>query len=145
MNHLLIIEDEPVIRGALRRLLERHGHQVSEAESVESAQAEGNLEAYNLIITDLRLPGEPGSSVLSLVPDVPVIIMTSYASVTSAVDAMKNGAADYIAKPFDHDEMVMLVDKVLREKQKDRRAAALQTDVDQAFPVDRHGRQERRA
>ena len=135
MNHLLIIEDEPVIRGALRRLLERHGHQVSEADSVETAKAEGNLASYNLIITDLRLPGQPGNTVMELVPDVPVIIMTSYATVTSAVDAMKSGAADYIAKPFDHDEMVMLVDKVLREKQKERRAAALQTDVDQAYPV----------
>jgi DNA-binding NtrC family response regulator len=55
--------------------------------------------------------------------------------VNSAVEAMKNGAADYIAKPFDHDELVMLVNKVLSEKQKERRAAALQTDVDQAFPV----------
>lgn len=135
MNHLLIIEDEAVIRGALRRLLERHGHQVSEAESVEAALAEGNLDDYNLIITDLRLPGKPGNAVMALAPDVPVIIMTSYATVTSAVDAMKGGAADYIAKPFDHDEMVMLVEKVLREKQKERRTAALQTDVDQAFPV----------
>ncbi len=135
MNHLLIIEDEAVIRGALRRLLERHGHQVSEAESVEAAQAAGNLGDYNLIITDLRLPGKPGNSVMTLAPGVPVIIMTSYATVTSAVEAMKDGAADYIAKPFDHDELVMLVDKVLREKQKERRTAALQTDVDQAFPV----------
>ena len=135
MNQLLIIEDEPVIRGALRRLLERHGHQVSEAESIEAAQAAGHLGDFHLIITDLRLPGQPGSAVLKLVPDVPVIIMTSYATVTSAVDAMKSGAADYIAKPFDHDELVMLVEKVLREKQKERRAAALQTDVDQAYPV----------
>jgi DNA-binding NtrC family response regulator len=135
MNHLLIIEDEPVIRGALRRLLERHGHQVSEAESVEEALAEGSLDKFNLIITDLRLPGRPGSAVLELAAGVPVIIMTSYATVTSAVEAMKSGAADYIAKPFDHDEMVMLVGKVLHEKQKERRAAALQTDVDQAFPV----------
>jgi len=135
MNHLLIIEDEPVIRGALRRLLERHGHQVSEAESVEAAQGLGRLADFNLIIADLRLPGQPGSAVLDLAPDVPVIIMTSYASVTSAVEAMKSGAADYIAKPFDHDELVMLVQKVLREKQKERRTAALQTDVDQAFPV----------
>jgi len=135
MNHLLIIEDEPVIRVALRRLLERHGHQVSEAESVEAAEAGGKLADYNLIITDLRLPGRPGNTVLELVPDVPVIIMTSFASVASAVEAMKSGAADYISKPFDHDELVMLVDKVLREKQKERRTAALQTDVDQAFPV----------
>ena len=135
MNHLLIIEDEHVIRRALRRLLERHGHQVSEAESVEAAQAAGSLGDFNLIITDLRLPGRPGNTVLELAPDVPVIIMTSYATVNSAVEAMKNGAADYIAKPFDHDELVMLVDKVLSEKQKERRTAALQTDVDQAFPV----------
>jgi len=135
MNHLLIIEDEPVIRVALRRLLERHGHQVSEAESVEAAEAGGSLGDFNLIISDLRLPGRPGNAVLELAPDVPVIIMTSFASVASAVEAMKSGAADYISKPFDHDELVMLVDKVLREKQKERRTAALQTDVDQAFPV----------
>ena len=133
MNHLLIIEDEAVIRGALRRLLERHGHQVSEPSRSKSAQ-EGRLGDYNLIITDLRLPGRPGSSVLGLAPEVPVIIMT-HATVTSAVGAMKNGAADYIAKPFDHDEMVMLVDKVLRQQQEGRRAAVLQTDVDQAYPV----------
>ena len=135
MNHLLIIEDEPVIRVALRRLLERHGYQVSEAESVEAAESAGSLDEFNLIITDLRLPGRPGNAVMELAADVPVIIMTSYASVTSAVEAMKGGAADYISKPFDHDELVMLVDKVLREKQKERRTAALQSDVDQAFPV----------
>jgi DNA-binding NtrC family response regulator len=135
MRHLLIVEDEAVIRGALRRLLERQGYQVTEAESVEAAQALGPLEAYSLILTDLRLPGQPGSTLLELVGDVPVIIMTSYATVTSAVDAMKHGAADYIAKPFDHDELVMLVDRVLREKQQERRAAALQSDVDQSFPV----------
>jgi len=135
MNHLLIIEDEPVIRVAVRRLLERHGHQVSEAESVEAAEAAGGLGDFNLIITDLRLPGRQGSAMMELAPDVPVIIMTSFASVSSAVEAMKSGAADYISKPFDHDELVMLVDKVLREKQKERRTAALQTDVDQTFPV----------
>ncbi len=102
MHHLLIIEDEAVIRSALRRLLERHGYQVTEAESVEDAQANGGFDAYSLIITDLRLPGRSGSSVLELAASVPVIIMTSYATVTSAVDAMKSGAADYIAKPFDH-------------------------------------------
>jgi DNA-binding NtrC family response regulator len=135
MNRLLIIEDEAVIRGALRRLLERHGHQVDEAGSVEQARAAGQLCDYQLIIADLRLPGQAGDSVLKLAPEVPVIIMTSYASVSSAVEAMKNGAADYIAKPFDHDELVLLVERILREKQKERRAAALQTDVDLAFPV----------
>jgi DNA-binding NtrC family response regulator len=135
MQHLLIIEDETVIRGALRRLLERHGHAVEEAESIEQARTDGLFDDCRLVITDLRLPGEPGTAALDLAPEVPVIIMTSYASVTSAVEAMKRGAADYIAKPFDHDELVMLVDRVLRDKQQERRTAALQTDVDQAFPV----------
>ncbi len=136
MHHLLIIEDEEVIRIALQRLLERHGHQVSVAESVEAAEATGDLTDYQLIITDLRLPGKPGTAILDLAADVPVVIMTSYASVSSAVEAMKCGAADYIAKPFDHDELVMMVDRILREKQKERRTAALQTDVDQAYPVE---------
>ena len=135
MHHLLIIEDERVIRTALRRLLERHGYQVSEAGSIEEAEHQGGFGDYHLIIADLRLPGRPGTAVLQLARDVPVIIMTSYATVTSAVEAMKNGAADYISKPFDHDELVMLVDKVLREKQKERRAEALQSDVDLSFPV----------
>lgn len=56
MSHILIVEDEPVIRGALRKLLERHDHSVTEAESVEQAQ-EKSLHQYDLIISDLRLPG----------------------------------------------------------------------------------------
>lgn len=135
MSRLLIVEDEPIIRTALRRLLERHDHTVSEAESIEDARTHDDLGDYNLIITDLRLPGAPGTDILRLAPGVPVIIMTSHASVTSAVEAMKLGAADYIAKPFDHDELVMLVAKVLRDNRQERRTAALQIDVERTFPV----------
>lgn len=132
MKHLLIIEDETVIRGALRRLLERHGYRVDEAGSLEDVETASH---YDLIISDLRLPGRPGTEVMSLAPDVPVIIMTSYASVSSAVEAMKLGATDYIAKPFDHDELILLVDKVLAGRQQQRRTEALQNDVDRAYPV----------
>lgn len=133
MSRLLIIEDETVIRSALVRLLEKHGHSVAEAESIEHA---GDMNGFDLIISDLRLPGQPGTATLQLAPGVPVIIMTSYASVSSAVDAMKQGAADYIAKPFDHDELLMLVDKVLRDGTRERRTSALQHDVDATFPVE---------
>ena len=132
MNHLLIIEDETVIRSALRRLLERHGYRVDEAGSLEEVQDAGS---YDLIISDLRLPGRPGTEVMGMAPDVPVIIMTSYASVSSAVEAMKLGATDYIAKPFDHDELILLVQKVLANSLQQRRAEALQNDVDQTYPV----------
>ena len=132
MNHLLIIEDETVIRAALRRLLERHGYRVDEAGAVEEV---ADAKAYDLIISDLRLPGKPGTEVIGMAPGVPVIIMTSYASVASAVEAMKLGATDYIAKPFDHDELILLVQKVLANSLQQRRAEALQNDVDQAYPV----------
>ena len=132
MNHLLIIEDETVIRSALRRLLERHGYRVDEAGSLEEVQ---DAASYDLIISDLRLPGRPGTEVMRMAPDVPVIIMTSYASVSSAVEAMKLGATDYIAKPFDHDELILLVQKVLANSLQQRRADALQNDVDQTYPV----------
>lgn len=119
MSHILIVEDEPVIRGALRKLLERHDHKVAEAESVEQACGTA-LSEYDLVISDLRLPGAPGTELISSAGNTPVLIMTSYASLRSAVDAMKQGAVDYIAKPFDHDEMVSAVERILGQKKGSR-------------------------
>ena len=133
MSHILIVEDEPVIRGALRKLLERHDHSVAEADSCEQAR-EQSLDDFDLIISDLRLPGEPGTSLIGAAA-TPVLIMTSYASLRSAVDAMRQGAVDYIAKPFDHDEMVMAVDRVLQERTLSRRSEALRADVERSYPV----------
>ncbi|MDX1488705.1 MAG: response regulator, partial [Acidiferrobacterales bacterium] len=108
MSHILVLEDESVIRQAVRRLLERNGYQVSEAESVEEAETSHVLTNFDLIIADLRLPGLPGTDIIARAHGVPVLIMTSYASVRSAVEAMKLGAVDYIAKPFDHDELLVV-------------------------------------
>ncbi len=134
MSHVLIVEDEPVIRGALRKLLERHDHSVVEADSVE--QAGGNdLRDFDLIISDLRLPGAHGTDLIQQAKPTPVLIMTSYASLRSAVDAMKLGAVDYIAKPFDHDEMVMAVSRILKERTLKRGHDALRADLAQRYPV----------
>ena len=108
MSSILIVEDETVIRAALRRLLERNRYEVGEAGSVSEALENHHLPDFDLIISDLRLPGAPGTDIIAQAGEVPVLIMTSYASVKSAVESMKFGAVDYIAKPFDHDEMVML-------------------------------------
>jgi two-component system response regulator HydG len=117
MNNLLIVEDEAIIRMALSKLLERHNYQVSEAESVQDAIQNYNIHQFDLIISDLRLPGQPGTEMIKLASGIPVLIMTSYASLRSAVDAMRMGAVDYIAKPFDHDEMVATVKRILQETQ----------------------------
>lgn len=113
MSRILIVEDEKIIRTALRKLLEKKRFQVDDAGSVDEATSRFNLADFNLIISDLRLPGAPGTELIALAKSVPVLIMTSYASLRSAVDAMKLGAVDYIAKPFDHNEMISTVQKVL--------------------------------
>jgi DNA-binding NtrC family response regulator len=117
MPHILIVEDENIIRTALRRLLERNQYRVSEAGSVQEARELYAITGFDLIVTDLRLPGAPGTELIRLGEGVPVLIMTSYASLRSAVDSMKLGAVDYIAKPFDHDEMLQAVARILRERQ----------------------------
>lgn len=117
MHHILIVEDEPIIRSALRRLLERNTYQVSEAGSVQEAQERYNIQSFDLIISDLRLPGAPGTEMIKLAEPKPVLIMTSYASLRSAVDSMRLGAIDYIAKPFDHDEMLQTIARIINDYQ----------------------------
>ena len=115
MHHILIVEDEPIIRSALRRLLERNQYHVSEAGSVQEAQEQHKIASFDLIISDLRLPGAPGTEMIKLAAPKPVLIMTSYASLRSAVDSMRLGAIDYIAKPFDHDEMLQTVARIIQD------------------------------
>jgi DNA-binding NtrC family response regulator len=136
MKQLLIIEDESAIRLPLRRLLERNGYRVHEAESVEEACSSFNLQSFNLILSDLRLPGEPGTDIIDKAEGVPVLIMTSYASVRSAVDAIKLGAVDYIAKPFDHDELLHLIERTLKQSQLARSNEVLKSELERSYPVD---------
>lgn len=113
MSKILIVEDETIIRNALRKLLERNQYEVCEAPSVKEATSKFNLKDFDLIISDLRLPGGLGTDLIKLAGETPVLIMTSYASLRSAVDSMRMGAVDYVAKPFDHDEMVNAVKRVI--------------------------------
>ncbi len=115
MHKILIVEDETVIRTALRRLLERNDYDISEAGSVKEAQENFDLNEFNLVISDLRLPGAPGTDLINKAGQVPVLIMTSYASLRSAVDSMRMGAVDYIAKPFDHADMVTAVQRIIAD------------------------------
>ncbi|TFH85724.1 sigma-54-dependent Fis family transcriptional regulator [Billgrantia azerbaijanica] len=119
MSRILIVEDEAIIRTALRRLLERHGYRVSEAGSVSEALAQ-EPQGFDLVISDLRLPGDPGTELIAKAAPTPVLIMTSYASMRSAVDALKQGAVDYVAKPFDHDELLETVARVLHQQASQR-------------------------
>jgi DNA-binding NtrC family response regulator len=135
MSRILVIEDESVIRRAVKRLLERNGYLVAEAGSIEEAQTQQNLMDFDLIISDVRLPGAPGTEIISRAAPVPVLIMTSYASIRSAVDAMKLGAIDYISKPFDHDELLILVERTIKQDRNQRQQAAMKSELEQNYPV----------
>ena len=135
MSQILIVEDEPIIRAELGRLLARAGHDISDAASVAEAEANQSLDVFDLIIADLRLPGGDGTELIGKCGKAPVLIMTSYATVRAAVEAMQKGAVDFIAKPFDHDEMLLVVDRILRQARMERQNAALRQDLERSYAV----------
>ncbi|WP_020146236.1 sigma-54 dependent transcriptional regulator [Thioalkalivibrio sp. ALJ15] len=114
MTRILLVDDEAPIRRAVRRFLEHHGFQVRLAEDLASARTALREELPDLMLVDLRLPDGEGIELLAEAGHTPTVIMTSYASVPSAVTAMKEGAADYIAKPFDHDALLLTLRAALR-------------------------------
>jgi|TARA_B110000902_G_scaffold256340_1_gene322992 DNA-binding NtrC family response regulator len=116
MTKILIVEDEEIIRNALSKLLTRNHYDVEQAASVKEAMT-NDVSKFNLIISDLRLPGAPGTDLIKLAGATPVLIMTSYASLRSAVDSMKAGAVDYIAKPFDHEDMLKAVAHIIESNE----------------------------
>ena len=134
MSRTLIVEDEDVIRTELARLLARSGHEVAEARTVQEAAAHG-LDSFDLVVADLRLPGGLGTDLVELCPGTPVLIMTSFATVRAAVEAIQKGAVDFIAKPFDHDELLLVVDRVLRQSRLRRQNAVLRQELERTYAV----------
>lgn len=123
MTRILLVDDEAPIRRAVRRFLEHHGFEVGVGENLAEARALAAADPYDLQLVDLRLPDGEGIELLPEFSRTPTVIMTSYASVPSAVNAMKEGAADYIAKPFDHDALLLTLRAALRARaERDRPA-----------------------
>ena len=135
MSNILVVEDEPIIQDSLVRLLQRQGHEVTGVASVVEAE-QNSINMYDLIISDLRLPGEPGTELISRALPTPVLIMTSYSTVQSAVEAMKQGAVDYISKPFNHDEMILTVKRILEKTSVEQQNSILQREIARNYPID---------
>ncbi len=112
---LLLIEDEPSLMLGMLRILQREGHHVSAAERGESGIGLFRQSGYDLVITDLMLPDINGMEVLravkDLAPDTGVIVITAYANVKTAVETMRAGAYDYLSKPFDPEELLILIER----------------------------------
>jgi two-component system response regulator PilR (NtrC family) len=113
MSHILVVDDELSMREFLKILLEKDGHAVSVAPDASTALDIAENEKIQLVITDIRMPGMSGLELLAKLkhrnPGLPVIMITAFASPDDAVMAMKNGAFDYITKPFNVDEIKSII------------------------------------
>ncbi len=115
MKKLLVIDDEPGLRLMVRAVMEDAGWEVAEAGSGEAGLEFLVHENVNTVLLDMRMPGMSGSETLARIleirPGLPVIMLTAYGTVGSAVEAMKRGAFDYLSKPADNEELVAVMEK----------------------------------
>lgn len=122
--HILVIDDEPLMRDFLAETLTRGGCAVQTANNGSAGLEQLREHSFDLVITDMKMPGMDGLEVLDqarqLQPDVAVVLMTAYASVESAVRALKSGAVDYIMKPFTPDEIEHVVSRAVRQRRLER-------------------------
>jgi DNA-binding NtrC family response regulator len=138
-GRLLIVDDENAMRLALKALLSKEGYQVETAASGEEAVRRIETGSFHLVITDLSMHGVSGMQVLEHArradPDLAVIMITAYGSEKIAVQAMKLGAVDYLPKPFDNDEVRMVVRRVMDtvELKRDHRRLLEQVQGEFAF------------
>jgi two-component system response regulator PilR (NtrC family) len=121
VNRILLVEDEKSMRDLLGLMLRKEGYVVDAAESGRHAQEKLEKEAsYDLVITDISMPGMTGLELLRhsrrIAPDTAVILMTAYGTKETAIEALNDGAAYYVEKPFDLDEMKVVVRKTFDQK-----------------------------
>lgn len=119
-SSILIIDDEESIRDSCTQVLEKEGHQVTSAPTGPQGLKKFKESSFEVVLLDLKLPGLDGMDVLSQVkkesPESYVIIITGFASIESAVEAIKRGAFDYLAKPFSPEELRVIVNRALESR-----------------------------
>jgi DNA-binding NtrC family response regulator len=136
-KHVLLVEDEAPLREAVAEQLLDRGYQVEQADSGEAAVARLSDFAFDIIITDLRLPGLDGSTVLEaavkLYPDIIAIVVTGYGTVKDAVEAIKRGAWDFVNKPFQIDELLHVLESALEQRRLRMENAYLRAQLEQRY------------
>ena len=138
MARILIVDDQEMMRDSLAATLAREGHEIVAAHDGPIAITRLSSTKFDLMITDLKMPKMTGIELLQeakrLRPEMPVVLMTAFATVNTAVEAMKLGAYDYIQKPFDGDEIKMLVERTLEHNRLIRENQALRSMAEVLAP-----------
>ncbi|MBK7974816.1 MAG: sigma-54-dependent Fis family transcriptional regulator [Deltaproteobacteria bacterium] len=131
--HVLVVDDEPPIRALCRRVLDRDGYDVEEASDGRAALELLDLGEFDVVVTDLRMPELQGLDLLREVkarqPEVEVIIITAHGTVHDAIEAMKQGALDFLVKPFDLEELSLSVAKALERRSMVREIHTLRKEL----------------
>lgn len=135
---ILVVDDEPTIRKVLKLTLEAEGHQVTAVSNAKDGLAEANRRFFDLALVDLRLGAESGMDLITAMkaacPWTKSVIITAYASIDTAVEAMRRGAFDYLPKPFTHGQVAALVQKVARIRMLEQKVESLQEALSEAAP-----------
>src|SRR3954468_8497508 len=137
VKHLLLVEDEAPLRTAIAEQLADHGYQVEQVGTGEAALAKLTEFAFDIIITDLRLPGIDGAAVVDAAvhryPDIVAIVVTGYGTVKDAVEAIKRGAWDFVSKPFQIDELLHALDSALEQRRLKSENAYLRAQLEERY------------
>ena len=140
MNFLsiLVVDDEPNIRKTLKISLEAEGHQVVAVGNVKESLSEASRRVFDLALVDLRLGTESGLELIpalhSACPDMRIVVITAYATIDTAVEAMRRGAFDYLAKPFTHDQVALLTRKIAEIRALEQKVTTLQEVLQEIAP-----------
>jgi DNA-binding NtrC family response regulator len=134
---ILVVDDDADMRELAHDMLKDRGHQVSTAGSGEEALKLLAEEDYAVVLTDLRMKGMQGLELLAQIkrdhPDINVVLMTAFGTVETAVEAMKHGASDYLTKPVKKDELIRVVERVIREAALRREVNRLRREVHKEY------------
>jgi len=136
-TRILVVDDEEIVRESLGGWLEKDGYTVASAPEGRSAIERLKAEPWSIMVVDLKMPGMDGLQVLEeakkLRPEIAVVIMTAYATVDTAVSAMKMGAYDYLVKPFDPEELSIMMQKIVSQQSLVRENAVLRQALKQEY------------
>jgi DNA-binding NtrC family response regulator len=139
-KHLLIVDDEHALREAIAERLSDHGFLVEQAASGEQALQRLADFAFDILITDLRLPGIDGGKVIDAAleryPEIIAIVITGYGTVKDAVEAIKQGAADFITKPFQFDALLHVLRSALEQRRLKSENAYLRSQLEDRYRID---------
>jgi two-component system response regulator PilR (NtrC family) len=139
-GNILIVDDEKTIRESVSLVLDEEGYDTEMAATGDDAIKMLNESDYDVLITDLKMPGMDGMELvknsLKICPQTSVIIITAHASVESAIEALRMGAFDYILKPFDFDDLILKVQRLIDHKELAMENQALRQEIEEKYNFD---------